>query len=326
MDNLTHTLTGLALARCGLDRGHAGTAAMLMLAANAPDIDAYSFFTDSITYLEVHRGYTHGLVFAPLVALLPIAIVTGVTRTRPLLGTTLWQWFACTLAVLSHLLWDWTNVYGIRMLLPFSDRWLHLDIADIVDPIVWGTLIACMAIPWLLKLVGSEIGSRKPTGGKRGWAWVAIIGLVAYEGVRWNSHERAVERLGALLYMGEPAKQVYAFPQRFELFRWRGVVEGENFYYELPIERSGEFTMRDAKLAYKPASTPEMEAARATRTFRVFESFNQVPLWGITPAEDATQVELFDLRFGSLDDHGFTATALVAPDGRVLEERFGFGR
>ena len=75
MDNLTHTLVGLMMSRCGIDRGERGTAAVMMLAANAPDIDAYPFFTDQLDYLEIHRGYTHALAFSPFIALLPIAIV-----------------------------------------------------------------------------------------------------------------------------------------------------------------------------------------------------------------------------------------------------------
>ena len=40
MDNVTHTLTGLMLARAGLGKStQRGGALMLMLAANVPDID-----------------------------------------------------------------------------------------------------------------------------------------------------------------------------------------------------------------------------------------------------------------------------------------------
>ena len=40
MDNLTHTLTGLMMARAGLAKpGQRGGALMIMLAANAPDMD-----------------------------------------------------------------------------------------------------------------------------------------------------------------------------------------------------------------------------------------------------------------------------------------------
>ena len=322
MDNLTHTLVGLMMSRCGLDRGEKGTAVMLMLAANAPDIDAYPFFTDSLNYLEIHRGYTHALVFAPLVALLPLAIVKGVTRTRP----TLIAWLSCILVVLSHLLLDWTNVYGVRMLLPFSDRWLRLDITNVVDPVIWLILVVALALPSLLGLVSSTIGARKTSGVKRAWAWIALALLSTYEGTRWNSHEKAIGGLNALLYMDQPATAVYAFPDTFGTMNWRGLVEGDTFFYEMPVDFSGNFTMRGAKLDYKIGHAPTVDAAKETRTFQVFENFNQVPFWRISPLVDVTQVDLLDLRFGSLTRSGFTATAMVEPDGRVRDVHFGFGR
>lgn len=323
MDNITHTLVGLMMSRCGLDRGRKGTAAMMMLAANAPDIDAYPFFTDTLDYLEIHRGYTHGLVFAPLVALLPLAIVARVTKTRP----TLLGWISCILAVLSHLLLDWTNVYGIRMLLPFSDRWLRLDITNVVDPVIWLILLIALAVPSLLGLVSSTIGARKTSGVKMAWAWVALLGLLSYEGLRWNSHEKALQGLNALLYMDQPAEAVYAFPDTFGTLQWRGVVEGDKFVYEMPVDFSGNFSMRGAKLDYKIGHAPTVDAAKETRTFRVFEQFNQVPFWRINPQVDVTQVDLLDLRFGSITrTSGFSASALVEPDGRIRDVMFGFGR
>lgn len=323
MDNLTHTLVGLMMSRCGLDRGEKGTAAMLMLAANAPDIDAYPFFTNTLDYLEIHRGYTHGLAFAPLVALLPLAIVAGITKKRP----TFLAWISCILAVLSHLVLDWTNVYGIRMLLPFSDRWLRLDITNVVDPVIWLILLLALAIPSLLGLVSSTIGARETSGVKMAWAWIALLALLGYEGLRWNSHEKAVQGLNALLYMDQPAEAVYAFPDTFGTMQWRGVVEGDRFVYEMPVDFSGNFSMRGAKLDYKIGHAPTVDAAKQTRTFQVFEQFNQVPFWRINPQVDVTQVDLLDLRFGSITRaSGFSASAWVEPDGRVRDVAFGFGR
>jgi inner membrane protein len=71
MDNVTHTLVGLMLSRAGgfnsnKARGEKGASVAIMLAANAPDMDTYNFFNDSLTYLQVHRGYTHSFAFAPL--------------------------------------------------------------------------------------------------------------------------------------------------------------------------------------------------------------------------------------------------------------------
>src|SRR5580704_2587161 len=123
MDNITHTLVGLMLSRAGFDssqdRGEKGVPLMLMLAANAPDIDTFNLFNDNLSYLQVHRGYTHALPFAPLVALVPLLLVKAFTRTRFTLAT-LAAYAGCLIAVLSHLLLDWTNVYGVRLMLPFN--------------------------------------------------------------------------------------------------------------------------------------------------------------------------------------------------------------
>lgn len=323
MDNLTHSLVGLMLARCGLEgwTKERGFTAMMVVAANVPDIDAYSFFTPA-SYLDIHRGYTHSLVMAPVMAAVSIAIVKAFTRTRP----TLFSWGCCTLAVLSHLVLDWTNVYGIRMLLPFSGKWLRLDITDIIDPILWGLLLVCWAVPALVGLVTAEIGSRKSTGPRRAWAWIALLGTLAYEGARWSSHERAISMLNSLLYMDEPAKNVYAFPQRGGLLQWRGLVRGENFFYDIPVEASGNFNMRDAKLDYTAGKSRMIDAAKTTTAFQALERFNQVPFWIMSPLPDGMQVELLDLRFGTVAQPGLKATAIVEADGRIEGVDLGFFR
>ena len=324
MDNLTHSLLGLTLARCGFDRGK-GFSAMMVLAANVPDIDGYAFFTDPLNYLEVHRGYTHALALAPLIALLPIALVYGIMRTRPALRPFLWIWLGCTISVWSHSLADWSNVYGVRMLLPFSDRWLRLDLTNLVDPIIWLILIGTLAASSLAALVSSEIGSRKSNGPTRAWAWLALLGVLGYQGYRWTSHERAVQSLWARLYQDEAPKNVYAFPAGGSL-QWRGLVEGEKFYFEIPVESSGEFNLRDGEFDYKPGKAPALDAARSTRTFQVFEKFNQVPLYRLYPLVDVMRVELMDLRFGTLKQSPLTATAMIEPDGRIADVQFGFWR
>jgi inner membrane protein len=324
MDNLTHTLVGLMISRCGFDswaakRNVRGMSVMMMLAANAPDIDGYPFFYSQLEYIRIHRGYLHSLAFIPLMALLPLAIVSGVTKQRPRMIA----WIGCMLALLSHLLLDWTNVYGIRMLLPFSDRWLRLDLTNLFDLIIWAILFLAVAVPYVLSLASEEIGSRKATGGRRGWAWAALLALTAYEGLRWDSHERATTSMNALLYMDKPAKNVYAFPDAPGFLNWRGLVEGGEFFYEMRVNRAGEFNMRDAQVAYKAPVTPELEAARRTPVFERFQHFNQVPFWRTSPLEDGTRVQLLDLRFGGFNGGFFMATATVRPDGRVENAHLG---
>ncbi len=58
MENLTHTLVGLMMARCGLEKTTVRGAGMMMLAANAPDVDGVFWF-NRLHYLDYHRSYAH---------------------------------------------------------------------------------------------------------------------------------------------------------------------------------------------------------------------------------------------------------------------------
>jgi inner membrane protein len=329
MDNITHTLVGLMLSRAGgfnsnKARGEKGASVAIMLAANAPDMDTYNFFNDSLTYLQVHRGYTHALPFAPLVALVPLLLVKAFTRTRVTLNTAI-TYIGCLVAVLSHLLLDWTNVYGVRLMLPFNAKWYRLDSTDIIDPVILGILLLAVAAPALGGLVTSEMGGRKRTAPGRGWAWFALLAVLLYDTGRWMAHDRAVSIVDAYSYRGAPAERVSVFPLRFTLMRWRAVVEGNGFIYEVPIDLSRDFDAAGGHTEYPAISSPSIDAAKTTRTFQVFESFNQLPFWTLLPVDDTVRVELIDLRFGSIQRPGFEAVAFVEPDHRIERAYFSFG-
>ena len=68
MDNLTHSLTGIALARLGLAKRVEGAALTLALANNLPDIDLVSGFWGRVAYLEHHRAITHAFPASPFLA------------------------------------------------------------------------------------------------------------------------------------------------------------------------------------------------------------------------------------------------------------------
>ena len=78
MDNLTHSLVGLAFSRVGLNRLTPQATAVLLLAANAPDIDVVSAAGGSLNYLHYHRHLTHSLLMAPVMALLPRSVAETV--------------------------------------------------------------------------------------------------------------------------------------------------------------------------------------------------------------------------------------------------------
>ena len=352
MDNVTHTLTGLMLSRSGIDRKVARAAPMMMIAANLPDIDAVAFFGGPVAYLQWHRSYPHALIFAPLMALIPPLLFLIFARQR----ITLWAYAGSLIGVLSHLALDWTNVYGIRMLLPFSNRYLRLDMTDIVDPWILAILFLALAAPALARMVGSEIASRRvKSGPNRGWAWFALIALFSYEGVRYIAHERALAVMGAHTFNGVIARRLTALPRGANPLLWKGVAEGvsldnagenaarentahdpqidrqntatlDRFATIVPVDLDEPFDPTAGRIDYDATPGPAIDAARATHPFQVFGQFDQLPFWKVTRTAAGTLVELIDLRFGTPQHPGFEASATVDESGGVHDAQARFGR
>ena len=327
MDPLTHTATGLLLGRAGMNRWTPRAAVVLVLAANAPDIDVVTAAGSSLNYLHYHRHLTHSLIAAPVLAILIAAMVRAAGGKRV-------RWagaFAASLAaVFSHLLLDWTNVYGIRLFLPFSASWLRLDLTPVIDVWIWTALFLAFAGPFLARLVTSEITSGKPGQGRpgAGFAWLALLFVPAYNGVRAVLHDRALAILNARLYSGTAPVRLAAFPSQ-NPFLWRGLVETTSFYALENVDLSRQFDPTAGQVFFKPQPDPAIVAARQNATFRIFLQFSQFPLWRVTPAaapETGRNVEVLDMRFGTPAEPGFHVSALVDQRGLVSGAAFQFGR
>ena len=150
MDNLCHSLIGMAVSRAGLNKLTPLATSTLVIANNLPDIDIGVYATNTLA-MSFRRGWTHG-VLAQL--LLPIALTGAMLaydryykksapgdRARP--GPLL---LLSYIGVLLHVFMDFTNTYGVRLLMPFSDRWFYGDAIYIVDPWIYLTL----GIGWFL--------------------------------------------------------------------------------------------------------------------------------------------------------------------------------
>jgi inner membrane protein len=326
MDNLTHTLTGMVLARAGLRRVAPGATLTLLLAANAPDIDLVAMAGGSTAYLHYHRHLTHSLLAIPLLALLPVLIVRLFAR-KPFDWK--WAYLVSVLGVATHPLLDSMNAYGVRWFLPFSGEWVRLDVSSLVDFWIWTVLLLAALAPALAKLVSSEIGARPSSG--RGWAIFALCFLPLYLGGRYLLHDRALAVLDARIYDGMAPARVAAFPDLVNPFRWKGLVETEPFYALYDLNLLGEFDPAAGRILYKPvlapAETVAADAARRTAPFQAFLDFSKYPLWrfrAVEEPEPAIRVEVTDLRFGASPQQRFVATALVRPNGQVVQSSFAY--
>jgi inner membrane protein len=154
VDNITHSLVGVALA--DLTMGRRATKAQRplfvgagVIGANLPDIDfVYSRITPPpIGYLLHHRGHTHtvvGLVALAIVLVCAYRFLPSVRHMR--LPGQLRFWLLIAVALASHLFLDSLNSYGVHPFYPFDNTWYFGDSLFILEPSLW--LILGVAVAW----------------------------------------------------------------------------------------------------------------------------------------------------------------------------------
>lgn len=206
MDNLTHSLVGLAAAKAGLGRVSPYATFVCVAAANLPDIDIVTLARGPAFYLQHHRGITHSIVgtltLAVAFPLLFYAAERVWARARGreprarLKGLLL-----CSLLLLaSHPLLDWTNSYGVRPFLPWDGRWIYGDLLFVIDPWVWLVLggacfllaesrlraagwgLLALFITLLFIRVATQTDADVPVGALVQWC----AGLAAFALLRWK--------------------------------------------------------------------------------------------------------------------------------------------
>lgn len=154
MDNITHSLVGVALADITMGRRGTKSQRPLMvgagiIAANLPDIDvAYSWITPApLGYLLHHRGHTHTVLgLAALAVLLAVTyrILPSVRKMGG--GAQLRFWLLIAIALASHLALDALNSYGVHPFYPADNSWYFGDTLFILEPSLW--VILGIAVAW----------------------------------------------------------------------------------------------------------------------------------------------------------------------------------
>ena len=179
--------------------------------------------------------------------------------------------------------------------------------------------------PALSRLVAGEIGAPARTG--RLAASLALAFVLLYDCGRAVIHRRALDILDSRIYLGEPPLRIAAFPDEFNPFAWRGLVEGSRFYGRLDLDVRKSFDPTTGPFYYKAEDGPALRSASQTEPFRVFQDFAQYPIWTVTPTSDPPNgipVQLSDMRFGTPRRGGFRAIAVLDSQLRVQTSKFSF--
>jgi inner membrane protein len=197
MDNISHSLTGLALGElverslpAEPDPDRARTRHRLLLvsccaASNFPDLDLVltGLAPRPLGYLLHHRGHTHTLLGEVPQALLLMALIwllwPAARRLMRESRTALWATIgAICLGLLLHIGMDFLNVYGVHPFYPFDNRWVYGDLVFIVEPVFWIAF-------------GAPLASLIPSSRWRRVAWLLLaaapILVTALGFLQWGS-------------------------------------------------------------------------------------------------------------------------------------------
>ncbi len=188
MDNITHTLIGALLgetvARTTRSDPHGLPdvvrrnllVATGAIGSNLPDVDVfYSFIGGKINYLLQHRGYSHTIIGAMLLAAAAFAIARWHLTRRghvPASRDLLWLAGVFVITPLLHIGMDFTNNYGVHPFWPLSNRWFYGDAVFIAEPLLWAAC-APLAFTFRTKLARFIVGAVLAIG----------IGLALFSGL-----------------------------------------------------------------------------------------------------------------------------------------------
>lgn len=216
MENLTHSLLGAALAELALP-ADATTAqrrtffAVGVVAANLPDADLiYTGITPPpLGYLLHHRGHTHTVAGLLVQALLLGLVLMAPTVRRHATPLRARLAVLVSLALLSHLVLDSWNSYGVHPFWPVDARWFYGDAVYILEPWLW-VLLGTTAALNTRNRVGRWLLGALPGVLAIALAWLDLIPVAALAallvaaivvvviGGRWSPRIRSGSALAAV--------------------------------------------------------------------------------------------------------------------------------
>ena len=340
MDNITHSLVGWTIARTGLVRTSPYTTAALVIGANLPDYDiVYGMSGGLLSYLHTHRAESHSFLGLIVQAIILTSVLYGINfiLRKKIKNHSAIQPMSCLIAailgLLSHVLMDFTNSYGVRLLLPFSERWLYGDFIFIVDPwillilsgaiflgnsrkmkntVAWGIAAGFISIillitpyasvvvkgVWIM-IIGGLIAARTSikTIMPQRIALSAIILLFGYYATMFGIKQKAEQILASDSSAGEVFEQSVA-PTFGNIFSWHAFRENDtniSIGYIDNVFSSSEVNW--FKKYPKNFSNETARAALGTCTGRTLLRFSRYPVAMIKPTPNGHLVNIFDARF-----------------------------
>jgi inner membrane protein len=228
----------------------------------------------------------------------------------------------CIVALLSHLLLDYTNNYGLRPFYPFNPHWYAASIVSIFDPLIFALLLMGLVVPSIFRIVSAEIGARRKSFTSAGWPRAALFLIVVLWGVRWIEHDRALQMAMAQSLEAPPppeiaaqnakvdaatqqqnaealprylsAQRALANPDALSIFRWYTATDFGPVYQLERVDTRQQTIEAVEGIYNKPERSPAMIAAETSSLGRAYLDWSPMPLLTLDNSRAAVEQAMAD--------------------------------
>lgn len=288
MDSLTQIVLGAAIGEKILGK-KLGNRALFYgaVAGTIPDLDVYvGKFFDPITAIEIHRGFSHSILFFVLLSPLLGWVLSKIEKkNRVTFKQAVIFWF---LGLLTHALLDAFTTWGTQLFYPFDIR-LSLHSIFVIDPLY--------TLPFLLCLI-MTMRFRRDHPKRQKWnnlgllvsSSYLLLTVVTQQVVKSKFEKRLSEE--NIEYIRKIVK-----PSPLNIILWNSIIETEGGYY------MGDYSFFDSQpisLDFYPKNKEHIKEFEEEKVIRQLKWISE-EWWTITHKNH--QLFFNDMRFGLISSN-----------------------
>lgn len=286
MDSVTQIVLGAAVGEAVLGK-KVGNKAMLYgaIAGTIPDLDIFAgYFVDTVTAIEIHRGFTHSIFFSVVFAPLFGWMISRVERK----SAGHWKEWSLLMfwGLFTHPLLDSFTTWGTQLFWPLDIR-LSFKAIFVIDP-----LYTLPFLIFLLLAMRSEKGSEKRKNyNKLGLLLSSgyLLLCLGLKGLAYQKFQEALENQG-ITYV-----QLETKPSPFNSILWTANVEVDDAYL------LGDYSFFDSKPIQFESYPKNHHLLGTLRSEDKIKRLIDISNGWFIITENEGELFFNDLRFGVLD-------------------------
>lgn len=283
MDSLTQIVLGAAVGEVVLGR-KVGNKAMIYgaVAGTIPDLDVFvGNFYDTVTALEIHRGFSHSLVFSLLAAPIFGYIISKIHQQAS------WKDWSKLMfwGLFTHPLLDCFTTWGTQLFWPLDLRIAFKSIF-VIDPLYTLPFLVCLITASRFKRTSEKRQKLNRLGLILSSSYLLIT--LVMKGITFSKFENALEQQN-ISY-----SEIETKPTPFNTLLWSANVKTEDNFL------IGEYSVFDSNpIEFRPYPK-QHDKINHLRTYDNLNRLIQVTHGWYTISEKQNELYLNDLRFGLL--------------------------